>query len=74
MAALKFKQNDKGEDLKEAIGMFSKEKEYVDFDKSCDCTGQVSCSTNSYRMLRHSFITRLHVKKYAGTCYTRTKI
>lgn len=46
MAALKFKQNDKGEDLKEAIGMFSKEKEYVDFDKSCDCTGQVEVWLN----------------------------
>ena len=41
MAALKFNQNDAGEDLKEAIGMYSKEQEYVNFDKICDCTGQV---------------------------------
>ena len=41
MAALKFKQNDEGEELKEAIGMYSKENEYVDFDKVCDCKGQV---------------------------------
>jgi hypothetical protein len=41
MAALKFKQNDEGEDIKEAVGMYSKEKEYVNFDKICDCHGQV---------------------------------
>ena len=41
MAALKFNQNDEGEDLKEAIGMYSKEQEYVNFDKICDCKGQV---------------------------------
>ena len=41
MATLKFKQNDEGEDIKEAVGMYSKEKEYVNFDKICDCHGQV---------------------------------
>ena len=42
MAALKFRQDDEGEELKEAVGMYSKEKEYVDFDKICDCKGQVN--------------------------------
>ena len=41
MAALEFKKNEEGEDLKEAIGMYSKEKEFVNFDKICDCKGQV---------------------------------
>lgn len=42
MAKLKFKQDDEGEDTKIALGMYSKEGEYVDFDKECECTGQVS--------------------------------
>lgn len=41
MATLEFKNDEAGESTKEAIGMYSKEKEYVKFDKVCDCTGQV---------------------------------
>jgi dynein heavy chain len=48
MAALKFKQNDEGEDVKEAVGMYSKENEYVDFDKICDCQGQVKILCQVY--------------------------
>lgn len=40
MAHLKFEM--KGEKAtKEAVGMYSKDGEYVDFDKSCMCEGQV---------------------------------
>jgi dynein heavy chain len=48
MAALKFRQDDEGEELKEAVGMYSKEKEYVDFDKICDCKGQVNIHCSVY--------------------------
>ena len=41
MAKLKFKEDDEGNPTKEALGLYSKEGEYVDFDKTCDCSGQV---------------------------------
>lgn len=41
MAQLKFLEED-GQPTKEAIGMFSKDGEYVAFDKPCMCIGQVS--------------------------------
>lgn len=41
MAQLKFMEED-GQPTKEAIGMFSKDGEYVAFDKPCMCVGQVS--------------------------------
>ena len=41
MAKLNFKDDDEGNPSKEALGLYSKEGEYVDFDKSCDCNGQV---------------------------------
>lgn len=41
MAKLKFKEDDEGNPTKEALGLYSKEGEYVDFNKSCDCSGQV---------------------------------
>nr|P39057.1 RecName: Full=Dynein beta chain, ciliary [Heliocidaris crassispina]BAA00827.1 dynein beta-heavy chain [Heliocidaris crassispina] len=46
MAKLKFKQDDEGNDTKLALGMYSKEGEYVDFDKECECTGQVEVWLN----------------------------
>ena len=42
MAKLKFKDDDEGNATKEALGMYSKEGEYVEFDKTCDCSGQVN--------------------------------
>ena len=42
MAKLKFKDDDEGNPTKEALGLFSKEGEYVDFDAVCDCSGQVT--------------------------------
>ena len=45
MAHLKFKQDEKGNETKVALGMYSKDGEYVDLDKVCDLSGQVStCS------------------------------
>ena len=42
MSQLKFVRDEEGKITKEAIGMYSKDGEYVDFDKSCMCVGQVS--------------------------------
>lgn len=41
MAHLKFKQDDAGNDTKVALGMHSKDGEYVDLDQPCDLGGQV---------------------------------
>ena len=41
MARLKFQQDEEGKPTKEALGMYSKDGEYVDFDKPCVCVGQV---------------------------------
>lgn len=41
MAKLKFKLDANGKPVKVGMGMYSKEDEYVDFDKECDCSGQV---------------------------------
>lgn len=42
MAQLKFVMDEEQKPTKEAVGMYSKDGEYVDFDKSCMCVGQVS--------------------------------
>lgn len=41
LAKLKFRNPDSSED-KIANGMYSKDGEYVDLDKTCDCSGQVN--------------------------------
>ena len=41
MAKLKFIEDADGKPTKEAVGMFSKDGEYVDFDEPCKCVGQV---------------------------------
>lgn len=46
MAKLKFKEDDEGNVTKTAIGMYSKENEYVDFVEECDCSGQVMILRN----------------------------
>ncbi|XP_077979817.1 dynein beta chain, ciliary-like [Glandiceps talaboti] len=48
MAKLKFEdeEEESGSDTKVALGMFSKEGEYVDFDSPCECTGQVEVWLN----------------------------
>lgn len=42
MARLKFKEESDGKPSKEAVGMYSKDGEYVDFAEPCMCVGQVS--------------------------------
>lgn len=42
MSSLKFKLDELDNPTNEASGMFSKDGEYVDFDKPCHCVGQVS--------------------------------
>ena len=42
MAKLKFKMDENDKPTKEAVGMYSKDGEYVDFDEPCKCVGQVS--------------------------------
>ncbi len=41
MSQLKFVTDEEGHPTKEAVGMYSKDGEYVDFDKPCMCVGQV---------------------------------
>lgn len=41
MAKLKFQENDSGQPTKVALGMYSKDGEYVDFDEPCKLHGQV---------------------------------
>ena len=42
MASLKFEQDGDNNDTKNALGMYSKDGEYVDFPEICDCNGQVN--------------------------------
>ncbi|XP_026133128.1 dynein axonemal heavy chain 9 [Carassius auratus] len=46
MAKLKFEMDAGGKPTKTGLGMFSKEDEYVQFNKPCDCTGQVEAWLN----------------------------
>ena len=40
--------DDQGQPTKTALGMYSKDGEYVDFDKPCECAGQVSLYIYTY--------------------------
>lgn len=42
LCKLKFHLDADGKPLKFGLGMYSKEDEFVDFDKECDLSGQVS--------------------------------
>lgn len=46
MAQLKFHKDENEQPTKEAMGMWSKDGEYVDFDKPCICAGQVETWLN----------------------------
>ncbi|XP_076154706.1 dynein axonemal heavy chain 17-like isoform X2 [Alosa pseudoharengus] len=46
LANLKFHKDDDGNPIKEAMGMYSQDNEYVGFDKDCDCSGQVEMWLN----------------------------
>lgn len=61
MAKLKFKEDKDTEPCKVAIGMYSKEGEYVDFDVTCTCTGPVevwlNCLLDAMQStIRHEFM------------------
>ncbi|XP_066292954.1 dynein beta chain, ciliary-like [Branchiostoma lanceolatum] len=46
MVKLKFEEDSSGEATKMAVGMYSGEGEYVEFDQLCDCNGQVEVWLN----------------------------
>ena len=56
MARLKFQLDEEGKPTKEALGMYSKDGEYVDFDKPCVCVGQVESWLNTLLDTMHSTI------------------
>ncbi|CAK8694647.1 unnamed protein product [Clavelina lepadiformis] len=56
MAQLKFKQDDAGNPTKTALGMFSKEKEYVEFDSVCECVGPVELWLNKLMEVMRSTV------------------
>jgi len=45
MARLMFGKDKADNDTRVATGMWSKDEEYVDLFKHCDCSGQVSAAT-----------------------------
>ncbi|XP_064397591.1 dynein beta chain, ciliary-like isoform X3 [Halichondria panicea] len=47
MSSLKFTEDASGVSTKEAVGMYSKDGEYVEFDANCQCDGQVEVWLNS---------------------------
>ena len=61
MAKLKFIEDSDGKPTKEAIGMYSKDGEYVDFDEPCVCVGQVyhACTLMQIRQLYKLYCCRL---------------
>uniref|UniRef100_H2YYC1 Uncharacterized protein n=1 Tax=Ciona savignyi TaxID=51511 RepID=H2YYC1_CIOSA len=56
MAQLKFKPDDSGNPTKTALGMFSKEKEYVEFDTPCECVGPVETWLNTLMEIMRSTV------------------
>uniref|UniRef100_A0A8C4H1B1 Dynein heavy chain 9, axonemal n=1 Tax=Dicentrarchus labrax TaxID=13489 RepID=A0A8C4H1B1_DICLA len=46
MAKMQFEADGEGNPSKTGLGMYSKEEEYVPFNQSCDCTGQVEVWLN----------------------------
>ncbi|XP_078510049.1 dynein axonemal heavy chain 17 isoform X2 [Lissotriton helveticus] len=58
MSNLEFKKDQNQKPEKVALGMYSKEKEYVTFDADCDCSGQVESWLN--RLLERMCSTLRH--------------
>lgn len=52
MAKLKFENDSQGEPTKTALGMWSKDGEYVTFDNPCECLGQVRMHVHLYVQLK----------------------
>nr|XP_018673081.1 dynein beta chain, ciliary [Ciona intestinalis] len=53
---LKFKLDEDGEPTKTALGMYSKEEEYVDFDEPCELVGQVEVWLNRLKDTQRSTV------------------
>lgn len=54
LCKLKFRLDANGKPLKVGLGMYSREDEYVDFDRECDLSGQVSaCASRRVNGQRH---------------------
>ncbi|CAG5911397.1 unnamed protein product [Menidia menidia] len=66
MAKMRF-EADEGGNPKTGVGMYSKEEEYVPFNQSCDCTGQVEMWLN--RVLETMRSTVRHEMSEAVTAY-----
>lgn len=47
MVDLEFAENKNSDNPKIAVGMYSKEREYVTFQDECHCHGPVRCNTHS---------------------------
>lgn len=61
MAKLKFQEEEEGKPTKVALGMWSKDGEYVDFHEPCHCVGQVEVWLNTLletmqATIRHEFM------------------
>ncbi|XP_076453714.1 LOW QUALITY PROTEIN: dynein beta chain, ciliary-like [Babylonia areolata] len=67
MAQLKFEKDSSDNELKVALGMFSKDGEYVDMDSSCDLNGQVEVWLN--RLLERQCATVRHEMTEAVQAY-----
>uniref|UniRef100_A0ABM5FM48 Dynein axonemal heavy chain 9 isoform X2 n=1 Tax=Pogona vitticeps TaxID=103695 RepID=A0ABM5FM48_9SAUR len=67
MAKMKFGVDSDQKPTKMALGMYSKEEEYVDFSEPCDCCGQVENWLN--RVLDHMRATVRHEMTEAVTAY-----
>lgn len=48
MSSLKFTEDGSGQVTNQAIGMYSKDGEYVEFDSPCECVGQVREHNKSF--------------------------
>uniref|UniRef100_A0A8C4NIA1 Uncharacterized protein n=1 Tax=Eptatretus burgeri TaxID=7764 RepID=A0A8C4NIA1_EPTBU len=67
MCALEFQKDSNNQATKIAVGMYSKEKEFVKFDQSCDCDGQVEFWLN--RLLDRMRATVRHEMSEAVIAY-----
>ncbi|XP_008276610.1 dynein axonemal heavy chain 9 [Stegastes partitus] len=67
MAKMQFEADGEGNPSKTGLGMYSKEDEYVPFNQSCDCTGQVEMWLN--RVLDTMRSTVRHEMTEAVTAY-----
>lgn len=63
LCKLKFRLDASGNPIKVGLGMYSKEDEYMDFDKECDLSGQVSLAGRGCHLVIHLS------RKFLGTSF-----